>query len=137
MEVLTVIVSALQLTAKGLLPPMSRNSKKPKKSISIGLAVLALVCVLPTHANAGKKVREKQVVYKRKNLSQGTYTGKAVPRYALQAKLTKRVVTCAYSQDEETIVTFDPVSDPLSSTTYPNWQNWSEDRVRSFGNSGG
>jgi hypothetical protein len=72
---LIVIVSALQLTAKGLLPLMSRNSKKSKKSISIGLAVLALVYVLPTYANAGKKVREKQVVYKRKSLSQGTFTG--------------------------------------------------------------
>jgi hypothetical protein len=88
-----------------------------RKIYVVCLVVLGfgLLSQRPTFASKGEK--KVTVAYKRKSLSQGTFTGKAVPRYALQAKLTKRVVTCAYSHEEELIVSFDPVSDPLSSTT--------------------
>jgi hypothetical protein len=80
--------------------------------------IFAVWCISPTPASAGGGVKAgKKVIYKRKNLSQGTFTGRAVPRYALQAKLKKKVVTCEYTQEEETIVTFDPVVDVLSTTT--------------------
>jgi hypothetical protein len=88
---------------------------RPAARISLSFLLIAVFSAAPVSAKEGKT--SNKVTFKRKSLSQGTFTGKAVPRYALQAKLTKRVVTCAYSQEEELIVSFDPVSDPLSSTT--------------------